>query len=107
MFYVGATDQRVSVVNELGGEIYSSDFRNMHNVLILLRGMIVGIALANSMGEVDPQLIKVLQKQMEKEKGFKSLTTHRFEPHLDARLLALSALAAAHGGGAKPVKKKK
>ncbi|HTV47257.1 MAG TPA: hypothetical protein VMG59_02325 [Phycisphaerae bacterium] len=107
MFYVGATDQRVSVVNELGSEVYSTDFRNMHNVLILLRGVIAGIALANSMGEVDPQLVRVLQKQMEKEKGFKNLTTHRFEPHLDARLLALSALASTQSGGTKTAKKKK
>ncbi len=99
MFYIGANDQRVSVVNETGAEVYHCDFRGFSAVITHFRGRIAAIAMSNSAGEVDKTMLKVLQKQMEKEKGFKSLTSFGFEPHLDARLLALSALVSAETGG--------
>ncbi len=37
MFYLGATDQRVTLVDESGHEIYSTDFKNFPNVLTHLR----------------------------------------------------------------------
>lgn len=95
MFYIGATDQRVSVVNDAGVEIYQAEFRNFGSILTHLRGRIVAISLASGLGEIDKNLLSVLQDQMNQESAFKSLQTIGFSPGIDAKLLALSALVAA------------
>jgi hypothetical protein len=103
MFYLGANDQRVTLVDDTGHEIYSTDFRNFTNVLTHLRPMIKAIALANPAGEVDKNLLKVFEQQMKKEKNFHSLTAIPFGVNLDSKLLALTALTIA--STTKPKKK--
>ena len=92
MLYLGANDQRVTLVDESGHEVYNTDFRNFTNVLTHLRPLIGAIALANPIGEVDTNLLKVFEEQMKKEKGFHSITALGMAP-LDSRFMALVALA--------------
>jgi len=103
MFYMGVNDQRVSLVDEQGHEVYATDFRNFTNVLTHLRPVIAGIALANPFGEVDKQMVKTLEGELKKEKAFTGITAINFGANMDARFLALVALAAAKN----PKKKKK
>ena len=102
MFYLGATDQRVTLVDDEGHEVYSTDFRNFANILTHLRPMIGAIALTNPMGEVHKNNVKMLEQQMKKEKGFHSVTAIGFGASMDSKFLALVALTQA-----KTVKKKK
>ena len=74
MFYLGANDQRVTLVDGGGHEVYSTEFRNLTLILTHLRPMIRAIALANPMGEVDKNLLRVFEDQMRREKGFHSIT---------------------------------
>jgi hypothetical protein len=94
MFYLGANDQRVTLVDERGHEIYSSDFRNFTNILTHLRPLIRAICLANPVGEVDANLLRVFEDQMHREKNFHSITALGMAP-LDSRFLALIALTKA------------
>lgn len=110
MFYLGANDQRVTLVDEEGHEVYSADFRQFTTVLTHLRPMIGAIAIANPVGDVDKNLLRVFEEQMQKEKGFHSLTALSMAP-LDSRFLALIALTKAKTekagakAGAKPAGK--
>jgi hypothetical protein len=109
MFYLGANDQRVTLVDEEGHEIYSTDFRQFTTVLTHLRPMIRAIAIANPIGDVDKNLLTVFQDQMHRERNFHSLTALSMAP-LDSRFLALIALTKAKTEKAAPppkVKKKK
>jgi len=92
MFYLGANDQRVSLVNDSGQEVYACDFKNFPHVLTHLRPLIRAIALANPTGEVDKNLLKVFEAQFKKEKNFHSITAIPFGANLDSRFLALVAL---------------
>ena len=94
MFYLGANDQRVTLVDEGGHEVYSTDFRNFPNVLTHLRPLIRAIALANPMGDVDANLLRVFEEQMLQEKQFHSITALSMST-MDSRLLALIALTKA------------
>ncbi len=85
MFYLGANDQRVSLVDEGGHEVYATDFRNFANVLTHLRPLIGAIALANPFGEVDQNMVKQLEAQMKKEKEFHSITALAYGANMDAR----------------------
>jgi hypothetical protein len=91
MFYLGANDQRVTLVDERGHEVYTTDFRNFPNILTHLRPLIRAIALANPTGEVDSNLLRVFEEQMQLEKDFHSITALGMAP-LDSRFLALVAL---------------
>lgn len=95
MFYLGANDQRVTLVDENGHEIYATDFRNLSNVLTHLRPMIGAIALANPFGEVDKNMVKTLEAEMKKNKAFHSLTAIPYGANMDSRFLALLALTKA------------
>jgi hypothetical protein len=95
MFYLGATDQRVTLVDDGGHEVYSTDFKNFPNVLTHLRSMIRAIALTNPAGEVDKNLLKVFENQFKKEKNFHSITAIPFGVNLDSKFLALVALTTA------------
>ena len=95
MFYLGATDQRVTLVDDHGHEVYSADFRNFTNVLTHLRPLIRAITLTNPIGEVDKNLLKVFETQFKKEKNFHSITAIPFGANLDSKLLALASLATA------------
>ncbi|HUO10698.1 MAG TPA: hypothetical protein VM008_20525 [Phycisphaerae bacterium] len=109
MFYLGANDQRVTLVDEEGHEVYSTDFRQFTTVLTHLRPMIRAIAIANPVGDVDKNLLAVFQDQMHREKNFHSLTALSMAP-LDSRFLALIALTKARTEKAAPppkVKKKR
>jgi len=109
MFYLGANDQRVTLVDEEGHEVYSTDFRQFTTVLTYLRPMIRAIAIANPIGDVDKNLLAVFQDQMHREKSFHSLTALSMAP-LDSRFLALIALTKAKTEKAAPppkIKKKK
>lgn len=109
MFYLGANDQRVTLVDENGREIYAADFRNFPAILTHLRPLIRAMALGNPTGEVDAAQVKLLEQQMQREKGFHSITTLSFTAGLDSRFLALVALAAAQQpkpAGKKAAKKK-
>ena len=107
MFYLGANDQRITLVDESGREVYATDFRNFSNVLTHLRPLIRAIALTNPVGEVDKNLLKVFEKEMQKEKGFHSITAIAFGANMDSRFLALIALckATTEKAGAKAKKK--
>jgi hypothetical protein len=94
MFYLGANDQRVTLVDEEGHEVYSTDFRQFTTVLTHLRPMIRAIVIANPVGDVDKNLLNVFDEQMHKEKNFHSLTALSMAP-LDSRFLALIALTKA------------
>jgi hypothetical protein len=94
MFYLGANDQRVTLVDDRGHEVYTTDFRNFTNILTHLRPLIRAIALANPVGEVDSNLLRVFEEQMQMEKEFHSITALGMAP-LDSRFLALIALAKA------------
>src|ERR1700685_1104044 len=94
MFYLGANDTRVTLVDDHGHEVYSTDFRNFTNILTHLRPLIRAIAIANPVGEVDPNLLRVFDDQMRREKNFHSLTALGMAP-LDSRFLALIALTKA------------
>ena len=110
MFYLGANDQRVTLIDEGGHEIYTTDFRNFTNILTHLRPLIRAIAIANPIGEVDQNLLQVFESQMRKEKNFHSITALGMAP-MDSRLLALIALAVAKstkpGAAPKPKSRKK
>jgi hypothetical protein len=95
MFYLGANDQRVTLCDDLGHEIYSTDFRNLSNVLTQLRPMIAAIALANPFGEVDKTMLKTLESEMKKNKAFHSITAIPYGANMDSRFLALIALTKA------------
>lgn len=97
MFYLGANDQRVSLVDESGREVYSGDFRSLTNILTHLGPLIGAIALANPVGDVDANLLRVLDGQMRRHKGFHSVTALSREI-LDGRFLALVALARSKDG---------
>jgi hypothetical protein len=109
MFYLGANDQRVTLVDDRGHEIYTADFRNFTNILTHLRPLIRAIAIANPVGEVDANLLKVFEEQMRREKNFHSITALGMAP-MDSRFLALIALAKAQSepprSAAKPAAKK-
>ena len=107
MFYIGANDQRVSVVNDTGVEVYHGDLRNLAAILTNLSGCIVAVAIASPTGQVDPNLLTVLEGQLKRDPAFKSLQTLPFSPNLDARLLALAALTAATVGPRKKEPKPK
>src|ERR1043165_6776074 len=94
MFYLGANDQRVTLVDDRGHEVYTTDFRNFTNILTHLKPLIGAIALANPMGEVDANLLRVFEEQMRREKNFHSITAIGMAP-LDSRFLALIALTKA------------
>src|ERR1700752_4775317 len=94
MFYIGANDQRATLVDEGGHEIYSTDFPNLTLVLTHLKPLIRAIALANPMGEVDSNLLRVFEEQMRREKNFHSITALGMAP-LDSRFVALIALTKA------------
>ena len=94
MFYLGANDQRITLIDEGGHEIYTTDFRNFTNILTHLRPLIRAIAIANPIGEVDQNLLQVFESQMRKEKNFHSITALGMAP-MDSRFLALIALAVA------------
>src|ERR1035437_9855525 len=94
MFYLGANDQRVTLVDDNGHEIYTTDFRNFPNILTHLRPLIRAIALANPIGEVDANLLRVFEEQMRREKNFHSITALGMAP-MDSRFLALIALTRA------------
>jgi hypothetical protein len=94
MFYLGANDQRVTLVDDRGHEVYTTDFRNFTNILTHLRPLIRAIALANPVGEVDSNLLRVFEEQMQMEKEFHSITALGMAP-LDSRFLALVALTRA------------
>jgi hypothetical protein len=94
MFYLGANDTRVTLVDEDGHEIYTTDFRNFPNILTHLRPLIRAIAIANPVGEVDGNLLRVFEEQMRLEKNFHSITALGMAP-MDSRFLALIALTKA------------
>ena len=94
MFYLGANDQRVTLVDDRGHEVYATDFRHFSDILIHLRPLIRAIALANPVGEVDANLLKVFEDQMRREKNFHSITVLGMAP-MDSRFLALIALTKA------------
>lgn len=98
MFYLGANDQRVTLIDASGHEVYSTDFRHLPAILTHLRPLIAAIALTNPTGEVDPNLLKAFEAQMKKEKNFHSLTALPFGANLDSKLLALIALTNATTG---------
>ena len=104
MFYLGANDQRVTLVDESGHEIYAADFRSFTNILTHLRPLIGAIAIANPVGEVDGNLLRVFEEQMRREKNFHSITALGMAP-LDSRFLALIALTKATTEKAKPLGK--
>jgi hypothetical protein len=104
MFYLGANDQRVTLVDESGHEIYATDFRNFTNILTHLRPMIRAIAIANPVGEVDANLLRVFEEQMRREKNFHSITALGMAP-LDSRFLALIALTKASTERSAPLAK--
>ena len=106
MFYLGANDQRVSLVDENGREVYSAEFRSFTNILTHLGPLIGAIALANPMGDVDQNLVRVLEEQMRREKEFHSVTALSREV-MDSRFLALVALARSKGPKPKPGKARK
>ena len=95
MFYLGANDQRVTMVDDGGHEVYSTDFRNLSNVLTHLRPMIGAVVLANPFGEVDKGMVKTLEAEMKKNKAFHSLTAIAFGANMDSKFLALMALTKA------------
>lgn len=95
MFYIGATDQRVSVVNDAGVEVYHADLRNLVSIITHLRGRIAAAAISSPTGQMDQNMLSVLEQQLKLDPTFKSLHTMPFSPGLDARLLALAALVAA------------
>ncbi len=95
MFFIGATDQRVSVVNDAGVEIYHADLRNLVSIITHLRGQIRAVCIASPAGQIDQNLLSVLEDQLKLDSAFKTLETRPFSPGLDARLLALAALVAA------------
>lgn len=97
MLFLGANDQRVTLIDDRGHEIYTTDFRNFTNILTHLRPLIAAIAIANPVGEVDANLLKVFEEQMRREKNFHSITALGMAP-MDSRLLALIALAKAQSG---------
>jgi len=101
MFFLGANDQRVTLVDEGGHEVYSTEFRSLPAILTHLRPLIRAIALTNPTGEVDATLLKAFETQMKKEKNFHSLTAIPFGANLDSKLLALIALTNATAGKAK------
>ena len=105
MFYLGANDQRVTLVDAAGHEVYSTDFRNLSNVLTHIRPLISAIALANPFGEVDKAMLKTLETEMKKSKAFHSIVAIPFGANMDSRFLALVALSRAKEG--KPGKPKK
>ena len=114
MFYLGANDQRVTLVDDRGHEVYTTDFRNFPNILTHLRPLIRAIALANPVGEVDANLVRIFEEQMQMEKELHSITALGMAP-LDSRFLALIALskaltekpgAAAKGKGKAKAKRK-
>jgi hypothetical protein len=94
MFFLGANDTRVTLVDDGGHEIYSTDFRNFSSILTHLRPLIRAIAIANPTGEVDRNLLRVFEEQMQMEKDFHSITALGMAP-LDSRFLALVALTKA------------
>lgn len=94
MFYLGANDQRLTLVDDSGHEVYSSDFRNLTLLLTHLRPVIKAIALANPMGEVDKNMLRVFEDQMRREKTFHSITALSMTV-ADSRFLALVALTKA------------
>ncbi len=95
MFFIGATDQRISVVNDAGVEIYHAELRNLVSVITHLRGQIRAVCIASPAGQIDQNLLSVLEDQLKLDSTFESLRTIPFSPGLDARLLALAALVAA------------
>lgn len=105
MFYLGANDQRVTLVDAAGHEVYSTDFRNLSNVLTHLRPVITAITLANPFGEVDKGMLKTLETEMKKSKSFHSLTAIPYGANMDSKFLALIALTKA--STEKPAKGKK
>ena len=105
MFYLGANDQRVTLVDAAGHEVYSTDFRNLSNILTHLRPVIAAIAMANPFGEVDKNMAKTLEAEMKKNKSFHSLTAIPYGANMDSRFLALIALTKATTE--KPAKPKK
>ena len=105
MFYLGATDQRVTLVDEHGHEVYSTDFRNLSNILTHLRPLIEAIALANPFGEVDKNMVKTFETEMKKNKSFHSVTALAYGANMDSKFLALVALTKAKTE--KPSKSKK
>ena len=104
MFYLGANDQRVTLVDDSGHEVYSTDFRQFTTVLTHLRPLIGAIAIANPVGDVDKNLLRVFEEQMRREKNFHSLTALSMAP-LDSRFLALIALTKAQTEKAAPAAK--
>jgi hypothetical protein len=94
MLYLGANDQRVTLVDEGGHEVYTTDFRNFTLLLTHLRPLIRAMAIANPVGEVDKNLLKVFEGQMSREKDFHSITALSMTL-ADSRFLALVALAKA------------
>ncbi len=106
MFFLGATDQRVSVVNDAGVEIYHAELRNLVAVITHLRGHIRTVCIASPAGQIDPNLLSVLEGQLKLDPAFQSLQTMPFSPGLDARLLALAALVAATTAGHSKKEKK-
>jgi hypothetical protein len=104
MFYLGANDQRVTLVDDRGHEVYTTDFRNFPNILTHLRPLIRAIALANPIGEVDANLVRVFEEQMKVESNFHSITALGMAP-LDSRFVALIALAKAQAEPSKPAAK--
>ena len=104
MFYLGANDQRVTLVDDSGHEVYTTDFRQFTTVLTHLRPLIRAIAIANPVGDVDKNLLNVFDEQMHKEKNFHSLTALSMAP-LDSRFLALIALTKAQTEKAAPASK--
>ena len=104
MFYLGANDQRVTLVDDHGHTVYDTDFRHFTDILTHLRPLIRAIALANPVGEVDANLVKVFEEQMRREEHFHSITALGMAP-LDSRFMALVALARAQSTPpAKPAK---
>ena len=88
MFYIGANDQRVSVVNEAGAEVYHCDFRGFSAVITHFRGRIAAIALSNSAGEVDKTILKVRQMKMGAENHpARRLATQLFAQRFAGRCL--------------------
>lgn len=95
MFYLGANDQRVTLVDDEGHEVYSTDSRNLSNILSHLRPMIGAIAMGNPVGEVDKNTAKLLETEMKKNKGFHSFTAISYAANMDSKFLALVAFTKA------------
>lgn len=105
MFFIGATDQRLAVVNDAGVEIYHADLRHLVSVITNLRGHIRVVCIASPTGQIDQDMLAVLEDQLKLDPAFQFLKTMPFSPGLDARLLALAALVASAVDGGSGGKK--